>query len=68
MKVKVFVLEIYRDGKRKIWPEALPARTAFAAARELAKDGFRPVVLRFDLTREQYLSFDPRRIVGRLRA
>ena len=68
MKIKVFILEIYRDGKRKVWPEALPAKTAFAAARELAREGFRPVVLRFDLTREQYLSFNPDRVVHRLRA
>jgi hypothetical protein len=68
MKVKVFVLEIYRDGKRKVWPEALQAKTAFAAARELAKDGFKPVVIKLELTREQYLRFDPQRIAVRLRA
>lgn len=68
MKVKVFVLEIYRDGKRKIWHEALPAATAFAAAKSLAKDGFKPVVIKLELTREQYMRFDPQRIVIRLRA
>lgn len=68
MKVKVFVLEIYRDGKRTVWPEALPAKTAFAAARTLAKDGFKPVILRIDLTREQYMKADHRRIVITMKA
>lgn len=68
MKVKVFVLEIYKDGKRKIWPEALPAKTAFEAAKTLARDGFKPVIIRLDLTREQYMQFDPQRIVIKLKA
>lgn len=61
MKVKVFVLEILHDGKKTIWPEALPAKSAFAAARALAKDGFKPIVFKFEMTREELLCFNPRR-------
>jgi len=68
MKIKVFVLEIYRNGQRRVWHEALPAKTAFAAARLLAKDGFKPVILRIDLTREQYLKLDPKQIAAKIRS
>lgn len=68
MKVKVFVLEIYRNGQWRVWHEALPAKTAFAAARLLARDGFKPIILRIDLTREQYLKLDPKEIVAKIRA
>lgn len=61
MKVRVFVLEIFRDGKKTVWPEALPAKTAFAAARSLARDGFKPVIFKFELTKEELLSFNPKR-------
>jgi len=67
-EIKVFVLETYKDGERRVWPEALPAKTAFAAARSLAKDGYRPKLLKITLSREQYMKLDPKEIAFRMRA
>lgn len=60
--VVVYILEIKRAGKRKIWHEALPRTTAFAAAKSLAKDGFKPILHKLELTRSQLLSLRPERV------
>lgn len=46
MQIRVFFLEYQAaDGTRTYWREALPARTAFTAARQMALDGLQPKVI-----------------------
>lgn len=47
MEIKAYIIEFNCDdeGGRTFYPEALPAHTAFAAAKEMAKDGLRPTVV-----------------------
>lgn len=49
--VKAYFLEFTgADGQRHYHPEALPARAAIVAARELAAEGRDPVVIRITLS------------------
>lgn len=50
--VSFYVLETSKEGLRKFWREALPAKTAMAAAKILVKDGFTCKLIKVKLTRE----------------
>ena len=50
--VSFYVLEISKEGRSRFWREALPAKTAMAAADLLVKDGFTCKLIKVKLTKE----------------
>lgn len=60
---RFFLLEYEVDGERMLYRDALPARSAFAAARDMATAGLRPKVLRCVITAEQAREIGRERLI-----
>jgi hypothetical protein len=61
---KVWLLEYEGDAGRVLYRNALPARAAFAAARQMAVDGLKPAVILAKLTKNGLRICRTRRIGG----